>query len=172
MTGMTVHSPGRRRLVTGLASLGAALVAAPAHAQTARAAAGRNLALVQIIDSSPQQQDVTRDYLIGARAAWQAWNAAGGARGHSVSHQVVETDGSPAAIQATMDAARDNPEVLALFGSAGDALAAQVVTRAARGDIAHLAPWLHQPLPEGDDRSFALFASREQQVAHAGGRSD
>ncbi|MGE8376208.1 MAG: twin-arginine translocation pathway signal protein, partial [Diaphorobacter nitroreducens] len=77
-----------------LKAVGAACaIGAAAYAPVARAQEQRALAVTQIVDLSPQNQDVSRDFLIGSRAAWTDLNARGGGiRGRSVQQVVVETD--------------------------------------------------------------------------------
>ncbi len=53
----------------------------------------RTVSIAQVVDMSPGQQDVSRDFLTGSRAAWQDTNAHGGIQGKSVQHMVLETDG-------------------------------------------------------------------------------
>ena len=71
---LALTSPGRRRVLVGAA----AFAVAPALlAQPAKAAA-RSVLVAQIVDTSPTQQDVSKDFLIGSRAAWQDINLKGG----------------------------------------------------------------------------------------------
>ena len=75
------------------ASLVTAAAASPSWAQPGKPAAStRSVAIAQLIDFSGSQQDVSKDFLIGSRAAWQGINARGGIRGRQVSHLAVETD--------------------------------------------------------------------------------
>jgi ABC-type branched-subunit amino acid transport system substrate-binding protein len=161
-------APTRRQLLLAAASLP---LLGLAHAQTPRpAAAVRVPEIVQIVDSSTDQLDVSRDFLIGSRAAWQEFNARGGWRGRAVQHTVIEVDGSPASLRQAMESVRDLPNCLALCGTAGDRTAAQLVEllRLDPLEIAHAAPWLHQDLgPGAEQRTFPIFASRQEQIAHA-----
>jgi hypothetical protein len=161
-------SPHRRRLLLG-ACAGALLSGLPVHAQTSRPAAARAPEIVQIIDSSPGQLDVSRDFLTGSRAAWQDYNARGGWRGRPVQHTVLEVDGSPASLRPALDAVRALPGCVALCGTAGDRTATQLVKLLQQEplDIAHVAPWLHEDAAPGNDRTFAIFASRQEQIGHA-----
>ncbi|MGH8848407.1 MAG: ABC transporter substrate-binding protein, partial [Polaromonas sp.] len=64
------------------ASLLTAGAAAPGWAQPGKSAASsRSVAIAQVVDFSQAQQDVSKDFLIGSRAAWQDINARGGIRG-------------------------------------------------------------------------------------------
>lgn len=161
-------APTRRQLLLAAASLP---LLGSAQAQAPRpAAAARVPEIVQIIDSSTDQLDVSRDFLIGSRAAWQEFNARGGWRGRAVQHTVLEVDGSTASLRQAVESVRALPNGLALCGTAGDRTAAQLVEllRLDPLEIAHVAPWLHQDLAAGaEQRTFPIFASRQEQIAHA-----
>lgn len=155
----------RRRALLGAA----ATVAAPwAFAQPGRAA-GKPVTVAQIVDGSPAQQDVSKDVLVGARAAWQDINARGGLRGRPVHHLAIEVDGTPAAVAAAIAELRDNPACVVLSGSVGDPVAGAVVAQLARErlPLAHVAPWLQNSSLEIDERTFPIFATRQQQIGHA-----
>ena len=136
--------PDRRRLLRG-AGLLALVGAAPAFAQGAKAAASsRSIVIAQAVDFSQGQQDVSKDFLTGSRAAWQDINLRGGFRGRQVQHLTLETDGSPTSVRAAIDSIRDNQACVALSGTVGDQLASQLLSLSQQGrlDIAHAAPWL------------------------------
>lgn len=165
---MKLQSPARWRRRTLLAAAGSALCAS-AWPQPGRPAAGRAIRVAQIFDSSGAQQDVSKDFLIGARAAWQDINAKGGLRGRPVAHDAIEVDGSPASVRAAIASVQDNPAYVALSGTSGDPAATEVA-RLLRQDniaIAHAAPWLQNSSVEIDDRTFPIFAARQEQIAHA-----
>lgn len=162
---LALTSPGRRRVLVGAA----AFAVAPALlAQPAKAAA-RSVLVAQIVDTSPTQQDVSKDFLIGSRAAWQDINLKGGLRGRPVQHVSVEVDGSAASMKAAVQQLLDNPACLVLSGTAGDPaaglLAAELRQQAAA--IAHVAPWLQNSSVEVDERTFPIFAARQEQIGHA-----
>jgi len=162
---LALTSPGRRRVLVGAA----AFAVAPALlAQPAKAAA-RSVLVAQIVDTSPTQQDVSKDFLIGSRAAWQDINLKGGLRGRPVQHVSVEVDGSAASMKAAVQQMLDNPACLVLSGTAGDPaaglLAAELRQQAAA--IAHVAPWLQNSSVEVDERTFPIFAARQEQIGHA-----
>lgn len=162
---LSLTSPGRRRVLVGAA----AFAAAPALlAQPAKAAA-RSMLVAQIVDTSPAQQDVSKDFLIGSRAAWQDINLKGGLRGRPVQHVSVEVDGSAASMKAAVQQLLDNPACLVLSGTAGDPaaglLAAELRQQAA--PLAHVAPWLQNSSVEVDERTFPIFAARQEQIGHA-----
>ena len=127
------------------------------------------LAIVQIADMSAAQQDVSRDFLTGSRAAWQEINARGGLNGRKIQHTVIETDGSAAALSSALTTAKDNPACVALAGTVSDPLA-QSVAQALALDatpLAHIAPWLQTDGFEADNRTLCVFASRTEQIEHA-----
>ncbi len=162
---LSLTSPGRRRVLVGAA----AFAAAPALlAQPAKTAA-RSVLVAQIVDTSPTQQDVSKDFLIGSRAAWQDINLKGGLRGRPVQHVSVEVDGSAASMKAAVQQLLDNPACLVLSGTAGDPaaglLAAELRQQAA--PLAHVAPWLQNSSVEVDERTFPIFAARQEQIGHA-----
>lgn len=159
----------RRRLLLGIPA-SALLGATAVGSQPLRASAtGRAPEIVQIVDSSPGQLDVSRDFLIGSRAAWQGFNSRGGLRGRPVQHTVLEVDGSPGSLRQAVDQVRLLPACVALCGSCGDRTASQLEPLLRQGgpEIAHVAPWLHQDQAAAPDRTFPIFASRREQIAHA-----
>ena len=152
------------------ASLLTAGAAAPGWAQPGKsAAASRSLVVAQFVDFSPAQQDVSKDFLIGSRAAWQDINSRGGIRGRRVEHLAVETDGTPASLRTALDGVKDNPSCMVLSGSVGDQLASQIAAISNQGglNIAHAAPWLQNSSLEMDDKTFPIFAARQEQIAYA-----
>lgn len=161
-------SPHRRQLLQG-ACASALLSCLPAYGQAPRAVTVRAPEIVQIVDAAPGQLDVSRDFLIGSRAAWQDYNARGGWRGRPVQHTVLEVDGSLGGLRLALDTVRSLPNCLALCGTAGDRAAAQLVRLMQQEplDVAHVAPWLHEETSPGSDRIFAIFASRQEQIGHA-----
>jgi ABC-type branched-subunit amino acid transport system substrate-binding protein len=129
---------------------------------------GRPWCIAQIIDVTAQQQDVSKDFLIGSRAAWQDINARGGLFGRPIKHLVIETDGTEAGLRAALDSARENPSCLALSGTAGDgtAVALAKLLQLDRSGLAHVAPWLQNASSELGDHTFPIFADRQDQIAH------
>jgi hypothetical protein len=145
----------------------AAGVALPVAAQ--RPSAQRALLVAQLHDTSTAGQDVAKDFLVGARAAWQDINSRGGVRGRPVEHLAVEVDGSPAGTRQAWRSLRENPACVVLSGTAGDPVATQLAAllREEGAGIAHAAPWLQNSSAEIDERTFPIFAARQEQVAHA-----
>ncbi|WP_188709257.1 ABC transporter substrate-binding protein [Polaromonas eurypsychrophila] len=160
--------PTRRRLLQGTALLAAA-TALPGFAQSNRPAASRSLVVAQLVDYSLVQQDVSKDFLIGSRAAWQDINARGGIRGRRVEHLALETDGTPASVQKALATVRDIPNCVVLSGSVGDRMAGQVVVQLQKDNLglAHAAPWLQNSSLDIDEQTFPIFAARQEQIAYA-----
>jgi ABC-type branched-subunit amino acid transport system substrate-binding protein len=160
-----VHGISRRRL---LVAGSACAVAGAVRAQAGKAAGGP-IAIAQIVDVSSGQQDVSKDFLVGSRAAWQDINAHGGVRGRPVQHLNLEVDGSRESVRAAIATIKDNAACVALCGTAGDLAATRVVDvlRSEQLAIAHAAPWLQNSSAEVDERTFPIFAARQAQVAHA-----
>jgi len=159
----------RRRALQSVAGLAAATASLAWSQPSKTNPRGGDLAVAQIVDMSAAQQDVSKDLLIGARAAWQDFNARGGLRGHRVQHLTLEVDGSAASLQAALQNVRDNPACLTLSATAGGVAASQLTALLAREalPIAHVAPWLQNASTSIDERTFPIFASRQEQIAHA-----
>lgn len=159
-----------RRRFLQQASLAAACAAAPALAQPGKTSTvSRSVVIAQLVDVSQTQQDVSKDFLTGSRAAWQDTNLRGGLRGRQVEHLAFETDGTPASVRAALDSVKNNPSCIAISGTAGDQLATEIVSLARQDglNIAHVAPWLQNSVAEIDDYTFPIFAARQEQIAHA-----
>lgn len=155
----------RRQWMT--TACGAATATAwPAFAQSG---AARSITVAQIADMSAGQIDVSRDFLAGSRTAWQEINARGGLRGKPVRHQILQVDGSGASLREAVQSVRSQPQTVALSGTVGATTAWQVaeLVRREAPDLAHIAPWLHQPDALAGENSFAIFASRQAQIDHA-----
>ena len=157
----------------GMLACSTALQAQPAgKGAGAKAAAGAPVAtVVQIVDMSADQQDISRDLVVGARAAWQAFNAQGGLKGRPVLHRVLETDGSADSLQAAWQATRKDSGCVALAGCTGNSVAAAVIGLQAQAPaderLAHMAPWLQNADTVLDDASFPIFANHHAQIEHA-----
>ena len=125
--------------------------------------------VVQIADMSAAHIDVSRDFLVGARAAWQEISRKGDWRGKAVSLQVLEVDGSDSSLRIALENVRSQSQVIALMGSVGDraaSLIAQSLPATVPG-LAHIAPWLHSANPTPAGTTFSIFATRYAQIAHA-----
>jgi ABC-type branched-subunit amino acid transport system substrate-binding protein len=159
----------RRQVLGSLAGLGLA-VATPGWAQPSKAAhAARAVTVAQIVDMSVNQIDVSKDFLVGARAAWQEINSRGGLQGQTVKHLVLEVNGTPASLRSAVDALKAEPHCVAVFGTSGDRAAAQLVGLMGQElpELAHVAPWLQNVEAATSPNTFAIFASRQDQIAHA-----
>lgn len=159
----------KRKLIqsAGLLAMAASI---PAWSQPGKPpVAGRSLVVAQVVDVSQAQQDVSKDFLIGSRAAWQDINLRGGIRGRAVQHLSIETDGTPASLRTALDSIKSNPGCVVMSGSAGDQVASQIVdiSRQDGLNIAHVAPWLQNSSLEIDDKTFPIFAARQEQISYA-----
>ena len=166
----TIPSSLSRRDWLRRASLAAAVTTAPAWAQPGKPATSiRSVVIAQLVDFSDSQQDVSKDFLIGSRAAWQDINTRGGIRGRQVGHLALETDGTPASVRAALAEAMNNPACIALSGSVGDQLASQITSLSVQmgSNMAHAAPWLQNSSLEIDHQTFPIFAARQEQIGHA-----
>ncbi len=131
--------------------------------------ASRSLMVGQIADVSNAYQDISKDFVIGSRAAWQEINAAGGLRGQRVRHTVIEIDSSASQRDAAWAQLRDDENCVAVFGSCADPLAVELTMKnsAERSELAHVAPWLQNSAIDISRGTFPIFSTREQQIHHA-----
>jgi ABC-type branched-subunit amino acid transport system substrate-binding protein len=158
----------RRRTFLTTTALAAAALATPAWAQ--RPKPGTNAGTVfQVVDMSAAQIDISKDFLIGSRAAWQELNARGGVNGKPMRHVVVEVDGSVASLQSAIATLNTLPDCLAVVGTAGNLVAGQMASWMAREapDLAHVAPWLNNAPLDTQTNTFGIFATRREQITHA-----
>lgn len=142
----------------------------PSWAQPARTQGGaRPLTVAQIVDMSARQVDVTKDFLLGSRIAWQEINAKGGLQGAPVKHLVMEVDGSLASLRDALHTIRADAQCALLFGTAGDPAASQITAwiEQEAGGLAHVAPWLHNTANLAHTGTYPIFATRQEQIAHA-----
>ncbi|MEY4425976.1 MAG: hypothetical protein RL535_274 [Pseudomonadota bacterium] len=155
----------RRAILQRILAISAAAMLPPV---AVRAQSTRPWVIAQIVDTTAQQQDVSKDYLIGSRASWQEINAKGGLLGRPIKHLSMETDGSSNSLRAALDNAQGISSCIAISGTAGDR-AAQALTsllRVERSGLAHVAPWLQNASNELDDTTFVIFADRQAQISH------
>ena len=159
-----------RRVWLQQAGLLGAVASMPAWAQPTKQSAGqRSVAIAQIVDFSQAQQDVSKDFLIGSRAAWQDINLRGGIRGRPIQHLALETDGTPGSVRAALESVKGNPSCVVMSGSVGDQIATQIValSRQEGLNMAHAAPWLQNSSLDVDDKTFPIFAARQEQISYA-----
>lgn len=159
-------NPQRRAILRTLAGLGL-VGTTPLWAQPSKVA--RATTVAQIADMSTNQIDVSKDFLVGSRVAWQEINGHGGLQGNAVKHLVIEVDGSSASLRAAVESLKSLPQCVAVFGSCGDRAASQLVNMLGRElpDLAHVAPWLQNVEAAAMPNTFPIFASRQEQIAHA-----
>ena len=143
-----------------------------AFAQSGGKEAERPIVIAQLADMSPSQQDVSRDFLIGSRAAWQDLNARGGLQGRPVQHLALEVQGSGPSLHNALRSVLASPACIALSGCVGDnaasAIAALQEQTQPSQPLAHVAPWLHSQEPAtSNDLVFGIFPDYEVQIAHA-----
>jgi ABC-type branched-subunit amino acid transport system substrate-binding protein len=160
----------RRRWLQTSAALTGGLAAMPSLAQAERRG-DRPPTVGQLVDVNQLEQDVSKDFLVGTRTAWQEINATGGIRGKKIRHNVVEVDSSLGnnAIRAAFAELANDGSCIASFGTCGDSLASEVsnMSFAQRGQLSHSAPWLQSAAPNSGDGTFAVFSDHGQQIAHA-----
>jgi hypothetical protein len=132
-----------------------------AHAQSA----ARGARMTQLLDTSPDQQELSRDYATGIRLAFAELRKAN-APVPQVS--TAEIDGTPGALRNALQAIKDDPTQVALVGTVGEglALASLKESAAMKLEIPHVAPWLADTQFDTDAHLFALFASREDQIRY------
>jgi ABC-type branched-subunit amino acid transport system substrate-binding protein len=140
-----------------------------AYAQGSRSTAAKSVVVAQIVDTSLSQQDISKDFLIGSRAAWQDINARGGIKGRAVSHLAIETDGTPQTLKAAWTQVRDNPACVVVSGASADPLANQFNSMLFGDDanIANVASWLQNSSVELHSNTFSVFSSRQEQIAYS-----
>ena len=160
-------NPIRRRIILGAA--GAAL-ASPALEVLAQSAATSRTAdpirLAQLLDSSQDQQEISRDYSTGVRLAVNDFNRTARRRIQLVN---FESDGTAGSLKTIMQSVRKEPGLCAFIGTAGERLSLDSI-QAARFEglaISHLAPWLSDSRFDNDRDVLPVFATRELQIRYA-----
>ncbi len=172
----TIDSPRRRLFLSraiaassahmaALACLGPAPIAASAQSG-ARAAGGRPLRVVQLLDTSAGQQELARDYSTGVRLAFTELSKAGVRVPQLVSAQ---TDGTADSTRQALRGVQADPGQVLLLGAVGERLALDSIDAAKQIglDIAHVAPWMADTRFDTDRQVFPIFASRDAQIRHA-----
>ena len=104
---------------------------------------------------SATQQDISRDFLTGSRAAWVDLNARGGVQGKPVQHLVLETDGTTAQLQSAWKTAHQQASCVALSGCAVVAVADAAVSVVATGvkiTAKAVGAVADAVIPDGDDK--------------------
>lgn len=166
---MEICSDRRRWVRYGVAGVAASLAGWTAAAGAAEPDA---LVVAQVVDMSAQQQDVSRDFVAGSKAAWQTLNMKGGIRGKKIQHLVAEVDGSSASVKEAWKGIVADPRCIAISGCVGSTVSEQLsaLQRSAGGGLSVpiIAPWLHNPADKGSrDGVFDIFAGQHQQIEFA-----
>lgn len=159
-----------RRMALRATALWASASLLDAAAQPNRTdTATKQTTVVQFADMSAAQIDVSKDFVIGARVAWQEINLKGGVRGRPVQHRVIEVDGTTPSLRSAIEAIKGQASVVACMGTVGGKAAADVASALQREapDLPHIAPWLLSTQLDANTTTFAIFASRQDQIAHA-----
>ncbi len=155
----------RRRLGLTALATGAAWVG-PSWASAPGATRGKNIKLIQIVDASVEQQDVTKDFVVGVRAAFSEVNQRGGLKGRTITHEVIETTATELSVDQALAQARADGQCAALMGTVGDGVARMVTERTdVNSAICQCAPWLMSEV-NANLRTFNIFANRAEQLAH------
>ena len=160
--------PIRRRLVlsTTSAALASSSLAAYAQSSPAGRNTGEPIRLAQLLDSSQDQQEISRDYATGVRLGVSDFNRTARRRIQLVN---FDSDGSPASLKAVMQSIRKDAGLCALIGTAGERISLDSIA-AARSEglaIGHLAPWLSDSRFDDDRDVVPVFASHEVQIRYA-----
>jgi ABC-type branched-subunit amino acid transport system substrate-binding protein len=142
----------------------------PAQAQARRpVAAASSITVAQIVDVSQSQQDISKDFLVGSRAAWQDINTRGGIQGRSVTHLAIEVDGSAQSLRTAWDQVQNDPSCIVMSGCAADPLATYInaMLRNSKSGLANVAPWQQNSSVETAPHTFTIFSNREEQLTYA-----
>jgi hypothetical protein len=163
-------APPRRQFLQAMAAPALGLSLTPLRAQPT---GGRNaVSLVQLLDMSAAQQELSRDYATGLRLAWATEidvRRSSGQGGPRISLRSITTDGSRSGLQEALQTVQQDPGVIGLVGSCGDALAVQAQAELRRLGLRlpHLAPWMADSRHDGEGGLACLFASRQIQLQQA-----
>lgn len=132
----------------------------------AQPAGARAVKVVQLLDVSPDQQELSRDHAGGLQLALALHNRA--RAGRPLALDTVELRNADE-LPKRMAQLRADEDVVALLGTCGErlALAAVPAARHAGLEVAHIGPWLGDTRFDGQAEVLPLFASREQQLRHA-----
>lgn len=146
--------------VATLAAIGAQPSVSMAQTRAPQPSATR---VTQLLDMSPDQQELSRDYATGVRLAFAELRKANIAAPQLTT---IETDGSASAVRAAILGVKNDPSQVALLGAVGEGLALASLKESAQAqlEIAHVAPWLADPRYDQDRHLIALFASRAEQM--------
>ena len=140
----------------------------PWNVQAAPPVSGPPLRLLQVMDSSSDQQEHVRDYAAGVQLAMQAVNKTGGIFGREVQVQTLVSDGSDVSLRGLVQRLRSDPALLGLVGTVGERLSLAVIDALSPADatVPHIAPWLPDARHDALPQVVNLFASRDDQIRH------
>jgi hypothetical protein len=131
---------------------------------------GRGAYVAQIYDTSLSQQDVSRDFVVGSRCAWQELERSGSGQMAGIRYKAIEVDGSAANLDALLRTLLADPACLALSGTVGQTAARWVAHELDKqsersAGLMQIAPWLHDV--SHHEHSLRAFADHESQIGHA-----
>jgi hypothetical protein len=126
--------------------------------------------VAQLFDTSLAQQDVSRDFMIGSRCAWQEVQHSTLKSASVIHHKAMEVDGSEVQLQNTLNSLMDDPACIALSGTVGQSAARWIAEALDKqpessSPLVQIAPWLHDLHPS--PHSIRIFATQEMQISHA-----
>ena len=119
--------------------------------------------LLQCIDTSSDQQEITRDFSSGVSLG------IGSDSSRAFDVQVLPMDGSPTSVNQLISKLRTDTSIVGLLGTCGERLALRCAEamRSAGLKMAHLGPWIADDRFDNEPGLLKLFASREDQIRHA-----
>lgn len=150
----------RRRLLRGALAVGAPWIGS-ASWSAAGPSKTRALKVVQLLDPSAEQRELSRDYAAGWRLAWTD-QPGGGVR--------LETlEVMPQAVDSLLGHLGRDPSVLGLVGVAGERLTRDCLDwcRSEQASVPMLAPWMLDPGRDHDPNLLPIFPSRDAQIRYA-----
>ncbi|MFM2111444.1 MAG: hypothetical protein RLZZ271_104 [Pseudomonadota bacterium] len=126
--------------------------------------------VAQLFDTSLAHQDVSRDFMIGSRCAWQEMQQAAPKAQVGIRHRAIEVDGSPRQLESALETLLGDPSCIALSGTVGQSTArwvAEALEHQPPGQtpLVQIAPWLHDMKTTAS--SIKTFASLDAQISHA-----
>ena len=172
-SGLRSSLPISRRGLLHAASSALALWGLPSAAQPRPAGTDTTpITVAQVVDMSPNLQDVGRDFLAGSQAAWQSINAAGGIQGRPVRHLSVVTDGSTQGTRDAWQHIEATANCVVLSGCVGDAATRTLTELQAKSPsgatLAQVAPWVQaEDTHSASSAVFGIFPGYREQMAHA-----
>jgi hypothetical protein len=119
--------------------------------------------LLQCIDTSSDQQEITRDFSSGVRLG------IGSGSSRAFDLQEFPMDGSSASMNQLVSRLRTDTSIMGLLGTCGERLALRCTEtmRSAGLRIAHIGPWIADDRFDNEPGLLKLFASRQAQIRYA-----